>query len=40
MRQTNIADDKLEVVSRMVASPTLEIGSRDVKNNNCIAADA
>ena len=40
MRQTNIADDKLEVVSRMVASSTLEIGSRDVKNNDCIAADA
>ena len=30
MRQTNIADDKLKVVSRMVASSTLEIGSRDV----------
>ena len=40
MRQTNIADDKLEVVSRMVVSSTLEIGSRDIKNNNCIAADA
>jgi hypothetical protein len=40
MPQTNIAYDKLKVVSRMVASSTLEIGSRDVKNDDCIAADA
>jgi hypothetical protein len=40
MLQTNITYDKLEVVSRMVASSTLEIGSRNVKNNDCIAVDA